>query len=68
MLLVALVGVYKNLAILTENTCVGVSECLQPEAVIRKCLAQVFSWECCEISMNTFIYGAPLVAASLQLY
>ena len=34
----------------------------------RSSLAQVFSWECCEISKNTFIYRTPLVAASLQLY
>ena len=33
--------------------------------VIKKeTLAQVFSWEFCEISKNTFSYRAPLVAAS----
>ena len=31
----------------------------------KKTLAQVFSWEFCEISKNTFLHRIPLVAASV---
>ena len=34
------------------------------EAVVQKCsVKKVFSYECCEISKNTFSHRTPLVAA-----
>ena len=38
---------------------------LRPATLFKKRLAQVFSCEFCEISMNTFFYRTPLVAASI---
>ena len=40
-----------------ENTCARVS-------LAKKTRAQVFSWEFCKISKNTFFYRTPPVAAS----
>ena len=34
----------------------------------RETLAQVFSWEFCEISKNTFFYRTPPVAASMRYF
>ena len=53
-----------------ENTCAGVSFLikLQAEAcnfIKKETLAQVFSYEFCEISKNTFFRRTPLVAASV---
>ena len=52
-----------------ENTCAGVSflKSYRPEACNffkKETLAQVFSGEFCEISMNTFFRRTPLVTAS----
>ena len=42
---------------LHENACATIF-------IKKETLAQVFSYEFCEISKNTFFYRAPLVAAS----
>ena len=39
-----------------------------PATLLKKRLAQVLSFEFCEISKNTFFHRIPLVAASDQLY
>ena len=54
---------------LQENTCARFSFLIKLQALdcnfIKKVtLAQVFSYEFCEISKNTFSYRIPLVAAS----
>ena len=50
---------------LQDNTCTRVSFLIKLQA-LRLCLtlAQVFSYEFCGISNNTFFYRTPLVAAS----
>ena len=40
---------------------------LRPETLLKKRLAQVFSYEFCEISKNIFLYRTPLVVASIEL-
>ena len=40
---------------------------LWPATLLKKSLAQVFSYEFCEISKNTFRYRTPPVAASRSL-
>ena len=48
-----------------EHICASVSPVPQACNFIKKeTLAQVFSFELCEISKNTFFYRTPLVAAS----
>ena len=54
-----------------EDTCTRVSffkkvAGLRPATLLKKRLAQVFSSEFCKISMNTFSYRTPLVAASAR--
>ena len=55
-----------------ENTCVRVSSLikLQPKTwnvTKKETLAQVFSFEFCEIFWNTYFYRTPLVTASVCL-
>ena len=38
---------------------------LRPATLLKKTLAQVFSWKFCKISKNTFSYIKPPVAASV---
>ena len=45
-----------------ENTCARVSFLIKLQAALQA----VFSCEFCEISKNTFLHGAPLVAATEQ--
>ena len=40
---------------------------LRPKILLKKRLAQVFSYEFCEISKNIFLYRTPLVVASIEL-
>ena len=37
---------------------------IRPASLLRKTRAQMFSYEFCEISKNTFCYRTPLMAAS----
>ena len=46
-----------------ENTCARDSF-----LILKESLAQVFSFEFCEISKNTFLHRTPLVAASDSKY
>ena len=48
-----------------ENICARVSFLIKLQAFIKKdTLAQVFSYEFCKFSKNTFFYRKPPVAAS----
>ena len=51
-----------------ENTCARVSFLINFQSsgnfIKKETLAQIFSYEFCEISKSTFLYKAPLVAAS----
>ena len=51
-----------------KNTCVRFSFLIKQACNLLKKqnLAQVFSYEFCEISKNTFSYGTPPVAASVR--
>ena len=40
--------------------------CQRPVTLLNKRLAQVFSYEFCEIYENTFLHRTPLVAASVM--
>ena len=55
-----------------ENTCARVSfliklQALRLQLFKRDTLTQVFSYEFCEISKNTFVHRTPLVAASVAV-
>ena len=47
-----------------ENTCAKIS--FLTNFIKKETLAEVFSCEFCEISMNTLYYRTPLVAASIN--
>ena len=56
-----------------ENTCARASFLIKLQSwacnfIKDEALAQVFSYEFCEISKNTFFYGAPPVAASAKSF
>ena len=50
---------------LQKNICARVSFVIN--FIKKETMGQVFSFQFCEISKNTFIYRTPLVAASLWL-